>query len=135
MSHDASFVVGCLGGSGRSYGSPVTYSTTITSSAYYLVRHLSTSPPCHRLMKSRSCPEVGFTRPHSTQAEVLSEPPDFWKAVEVKASTSEHTASWNTVGSTSPTTSPLQHLIIITAPRPAFSTLPPYRISIIVRYW
>ncbi|MPC65001.1 hypothetical protein E2C01_059124 [Portunus trituberculatus] len=47
-------------------------------------------------MKPRSCPEVGFARPHSTQAEVLSELSDFWKAVEVKASTSEHTASWNT---------------------------------------
>ncbi|MPC66496.1 hypothetical protein E2C01_060644 [Portunus trituberculatus] len=35
-----------------------------------------------RHMKPRYCPEVGFTRPHSTQAEVLSELPDFWKSVE-----------------------------------------------------
>ncbi|MPC77755.1 hypothetical protein E2C01_072220 [Portunus trituberculatus] len=83
-------------------------------------------------MKPRYCPEVGFTRPRSTQAEVLSELPDFWKSVEVKASTSEHDPSWNTVGSTSPSTSPLRHLIIITSPRPVFSTLPPFRISIIV---
>ncbi|MPC74107.1 hypothetical protein E2C01_068453 [Portunus trituberculatus] len=36
---------------------------------------INSSPPplpCHRLMKPRYCPEVGFTRPHSTQAEVLS---------------------------------------------------------------
>ncbi|MPC54749.1 hypothetical protein E2C01_048673 [Portunus trituberculatus] len=79
----------------RCYGPPVTYSTTITSSACYLVRHLSTSSPRHRLMKPRSCPKVRFARPHSTQAEVLSELPDFWKSVEVKASISEHTASWN----------------------------------------
>ncbi|MPD01798.1 hypothetical protein E2C01_097343 [Portunus trituberculatus] len=85
-------------------------------------------------MKPRYCPEIGFTRPHSTQTEVLSKLPGFWKSVEVKASTSEHNASWTTVGSTSPSTSPLGHLISITSPRPVFSTLPPYRISIIVRY-
>ncbi|MPC69686.1 hypothetical protein E2C01_063916 [Portunus trituberculatus] len=119
---------------GVCYGPPVTYSTTITSSACYLVRHLSTSPPRHCLMKARSCPEVRFTRPHSTQAEVLSELPAFFKSVEVKASTSEHNASWNTVGFTSPSTSPLRHLISSTSPRPVFPTLPPYRIIIIVRY-
>ncbi|MPC09785.1 hypothetical protein E2C01_002403 [Portunus trituberculatus] len=85
-------------------------------------------------MKPRYYPEVGFTRPHSTQAKVFSELPYFWKSVEVKASTSEHNASWITVGSTSPSTSPLRHLINITSPRPIFSTLSPYRISIIVRY-
>ncbi|MPC75252.1 hypothetical protein E2C01_069636 [Portunus trituberculatus] len=90
--------------------------------------------PRHRLMKPRYCPEVGFTRPHSTQAEVLSKLPDFWKSVEVKASTSEHNASWNTVGSTSPSTSRLRHFISITFPCPVFSTLSPYRISVIVRY-
>ncbi|MPC20832.1 hypothetical protein E2C01_013793 [Portunus trituberculatus] len=78
------------------------------------------NPPRHHLMKPRYCPEVGFTRPHSTQAEVLSELPEFWTSVEVKASTSEHNASWNTVGSTSPSTSPLRHLISITFPRPVF---------------
>ncbi|MPC57707.1 hypothetical protein E2C01_051694 [Portunus trituberculatus] len=62
-------------------------------------------------MKPCSCPEVGFTRPHSTQAEVLSELPDFWKSVDVKSSTSKHNASWNTMGSTSSSTSPLRHLI------------------------
>ncbi|MPC84886.1 hypothetical protein E2C01_079638 [Portunus trituberculatus] len=98
-----------------------------------LPRHRLMSPPRHRLVKPRYCPEVGFTRPHSTQAEVLSELPDFWKSIEVKASTSEHTASWTTVGSTSPSTSPLGHLISITSPRPVFSTLPPYRISIIIK--
>ncbi|MPC09425.1 hypothetical protein E2C01_002037 [Portunus trituberculatus] len=70
-------------------------------------------PPRHRLMKPRYCPEVGFMRPHLTQAEVLSELPDFWKSVEVKASTSEHNASWTIVGSTSPNTSPLRHLISV----------------------
>ncbi|MPC61775.1 hypothetical protein E2C01_055851 [Portunus trituberculatus] len=85
-------------------------------------------------MKPCSCPEVGFTWPHSTQAEVLSELPDFWKAVKVKASTSEHNASWNTVGSTSPSNSPLRHLISITSPSSRFSTLPPYKFSITVRY-
>ncbi|MPD02696.1 hypothetical protein E2C01_098292 [Portunus trituberculatus] len=96
--------------------------------------HRLMNPPRHRLMKPHYCPEVGFTRPHSTQAEVLSKLPDFWKSVEVKASTSEHTTSWTTVGSTSPSTSPLRHLISITSPHPMFSTLPPYTISIIVRY-
>ncbi|MPC87617.1 hypothetical protein E2C01_082487 [Portunus trituberculatus] len=71
-------------------------------------------------MKPRSCPEVGFARPHLTQAEVLSEFPDFWKIVKGKASTSEHTASWNTTEFTSPSTSPLRHLISITFPRPVF---------------
>ncbi|MPC66715.1 hypothetical protein E2C01_060867 [Portunus trituberculatus] len=52
-----------------------------------LPRHRLMKPPRHRLMKSRYCPEVGFTWPHSTQVEVLSELPDFWKSVEVKAST------------------------------------------------
>ncbi|MPC96133.1 hypothetical protein E2C01_091375 [Portunus trituberculatus] len=37
------------------------------------------NPPRHCLMKPRYCLDVGFTRPHSTQAEVLSELPDFWK--------------------------------------------------------
>ncbi|MPC45508.1 hypothetical protein E2C01_039209 [Portunus trituberculatus] len=60
--------------------------------------------------------------------------PAFWKSVEVKASTSEHNASRTTVRSTLPSTSPLRHLISITSPRPMFSTLPPYRISIIVWY-
>ncbi|MPC94100.1 hypothetical protein E2C01_089252 [Portunus trituberculatus] len=104
----------------RCYGPPVTYSTTITSSTCYLVRHFSTSPPRHRLMKPCSCPEVGFARSHLTQVKVLSELPDFWKAVEVKASTSEHTVSWNTVGSTSPSISPLRHLISIPFLRPVF---------------
>ncbi|MPC49445.1 hypothetical protein E2C01_043248 [Portunus trituberculatus] len=99
-----------------------------------LPRHHLINPPRHRLMKPRYCPEVGFTRPHSTQTEVLSKLSDFWKSVEVKASTSEHTASWTTLGSTSPSISPLRHLITITSPRPVFSTLPTYRISIIVRY-
>ncbi|MPD04417.1 hypothetical protein E2C01_100103 [Portunus trituberculatus] len=54
-----------------------------------LPRHCLMNSPRHCLMKPRYCPEVGFTRPHSTQAEVLSELPDFWKSVEVKASTSE----------------------------------------------
>ncbi|MPC64840.1 hypothetical protein E2C01_058962 [Portunus trituberculatus] len=85
-------------------------------------------------MKPRYCPEVGFMWPHLTQAEVFSKLPAFWKSVEVKASTSEHNAYWTTVGSTSPSTSPLQHLISITSPHPVFSTLPPYRISIILRY-
>ncbi|MPD03924.1 hypothetical protein E2C01_099582 [Portunus trituberculatus] len=44
-------------------------------------------------MKPRYCPEVGFTRPHSTQLEVLSQLLAFWKSVEVQASTSEHNAS------------------------------------------
>ncbi|MPC65776.1 hypothetical protein E2C01_059912 [Portunus trituberculatus] len=69
------------------------------------------NPPRHRLMKPRYCPEGGFTRSHSTQAEVLSKLPAFWKGVEVKASTSEHNDSWTTMGSTSPSTSPLRHLI------------------------
>ncbi|MPC90239.1 hypothetical protein E2C01_085215 [Portunus trituberculatus] len=65
----------------------------------------------------------------------MSELHDLWKSVEVKASTSEHNASWNTVGFTSPSTSPLRYLISFTSPRPVFfSTLPPYKISIIVRY-
>ncbi|MPC50912.1 hypothetical protein E2C01_044745 [Portunus trituberculatus] len=37
------------------------------------------NPPRHRLMKPSYCPKVGFTRPHSTQAEVLCELPAFWK--------------------------------------------------------
>ncbi|MPD06822.1 hypothetical protein E2C01_102651 [Portunus trituberculatus] len=103
--------------------SPLRRSTTITTSACYLVLHLPST--------SRS---LGFTRPRSTRAQVLSELPDFWKSVEVKASTSEHNASWNTVGSTSPSTLPLRHLKSIASPRPVFSTLPPYKVSIIVRY-
>ncbi|MPC70055.1 hypothetical protein E2C01_064292 [Portunus trituberculatus] len=100
----------------------------------YLPRHRLMNLPRHHLMKPGYCPEVGFTRPHVTQAEVLSKLPGFWKLVEVKASTSEHNASWTTVESTSPSTSPLRHLISITSPRPVFSTLPPYRNSINVRY-
>ncbi|MPC19702.1 hypothetical protein E2C01_012628 [Portunus trituberculatus] len=57
--------------------------------------------------------------------------PDFWK-VKVKDSTSEHNASWTTVGSTSPSTSPLRHLLSITSFRPVFSTLPPYRLCVLV---
>ncbi|MPC93262.1 hypothetical protein E2C01_088386 [Portunus trituberculatus] len=85
-----------------------------------LLRHRLVNLPHHRLMKSRYCTEVGFTRPHSTQAEVLCELPAFWKGVEVKASTSEHNTSWTTVGFTSPSTSPLRHRISITSLRPVF---------------
>ncbi|MPC78578.1 hypothetical protein E2C01_073068 [Portunus trituberculatus] len=53
------------------YGPPVTYSTTLTSSACYLIRHLSTSPPRHRLMnpprhrlmKPRYCPKLDSRGP------------------------------------------------------------------------
>ncbi|MPC09206.1 hypothetical protein E2C01_001809 [Portunus trituberculatus] len=83
-----------------------------------LPRHRLMNPPRHRLMKPRYCLEVGFTRPHSTQADVLSKLPAFWKSVAVKATTSEQNTSWTTVGYTSPSTSPLRHLISITSPRP-----------------
>ncbi|MPC55654.1 hypothetical protein E2C01_049597 [Portunus trituberculatus] len=43
-----------------------------------LPRHRLMNPPSHRPMKPRHCPEVGFTRPHSTQAEVFCELPAFW---------------------------------------------------------
>ena len=106
-----------------------TSTTSITSSACYLVplfgslpavRCLSTSPSRHRLMKPRSCPELGFERPHSTQLKVLSRLHGSWKSVEVKASLSVNTASWTTVGFTSTSPSPLRHLISITPPRPFF---------------
>ncbi|MPD05875.1 hypothetical protein E2C01_101644 [Portunus trituberculatus] len=48
-----------------------------------LPRHRLMNFPRHRLMKPRYCPEVGFTRPHSTQAEVLSKLLAFRKSVEV----------------------------------------------------
>ncbi|MPC75036.1 hypothetical protein E2C01_069420 [Portunus trituberculatus] len=85
-------------------------------------------------MKPRSCPEVGFARPHSTQAEVLSELPDFWNAVEVKASTSEHPCllEYRGIYITQHFTTATPHKYHF--PSSCFSTLPPYRISIIVRY-
>ncbi|MPD02557.1 hypothetical protein E2C01_098146 [Portunus trituberculatus] len=97
--------------------------TSFATSPPPLPRHRLMNPSRHRLMKPRYCPEVGFTRSQSTQAEVLSKLLDFWKSVEVKASTSEHNASWTTLGSTSPSTSPLRHLMSITSPRPVFFPL------------
>ncbi|MPD06343.1 hypothetical protein E2C01_102149 [Portunus trituberculatus] len=84
------------------------------------LRHRLMNLPRHRLLKSRYCTVVGFTWQHSTQAEVLCELPAFWKSFEVKVSTSDHNASWTAVGSTSPSTSPLRHLISITSLCPFF---------------
>ncbi|MPC76385.1 hypothetical protein E2C01_070795 [Portunus trituberculatus] len=39
------------------------------------------NPPHHRLMKPCYCPEVGFTRSHSTQPEVLSQLLAFWNTM------------------------------------------------------
>ncbi|MPC54055.1 hypothetical protein E2C01_047961 [Portunus trituberculatus] len=63
-------------------------------------------------MKPCYCPEVGFTRSHSTQPELLSHLLAFWSQVEIQDSTSEHNASWDYRGITQhfPTATPHKSL-------------------------
>ncbi|MPD00909.1 hypothetical protein E2C01_096414 [Portunus trituberculatus] len=59
--------------------SPPPLATSFATSPHPLLRHRLMNlphhrlmnPPRHRLMKSRYCPEVGFTRPHSTSRHHL----------------------------------------------------------------
>ncbi|MPC09208.1 hypothetical protein E2C01_001811 [Portunus trituberculatus] len=58
------------------------------------------NPPRHRLMKPRYCPEVGFTRPHWTQPEVLRQILAFWKKSRSRPQPVNTTPLGSTLGST-----------------------------------